>query len=62
MTLGGTDSLPGAPYGEAYTPVVDTASPTGEPADVAPLSAGVEMTMPGRSLWLLRAHRTGDAT
>ncbi len=53
-------TLPGAPYGEAYTPVVDTASPTGEPADDAPVSAGVAMTLPGRTLWLLRAHRTSD--
>ena len=53
-------TLPGAPYGEAYTPVVDTASPTGEPADASPLSAGVAMTMPGRTVWLLRAHRTGE--
>jgi isoamylase len=54
-------TLPGAPYGEAYSPVLDTAAPTGEPADPSPLSAGVEMTMPGRTLWLLRAHRTSEA-
>jgi glycogen operon protein len=53
-------TLPGAPYGEAYTPVVDTASPTGEPADGSPVSAGVAMAIPGRTVWLLRAHRTGD--
>ena len=60
----GTDpveiTLPGPPYGEAYTPVLDTDSATGEPADPSPLSAGVEVTMPGRTLWLLRAHRTSD--
>ncbi|QNK79742.1 glycogen debranching protein GlgX [Nakamurella sp. PAMC28650] len=54
-------TLPGAPYGEAYSPVLDTAAPTGGPADPSPLSAGVEMTMPGRTLWLLRAHRTSEA-
>ena len=53
-------TLPGPPYGEAYTPVLDTASPTGEPADPSPLSAGVEVTMPGRTLWVFRAHRTSE--
>jgi glycogen operon protein len=53
-------TLPGSPYGEAYTPVVDTDRPTGRPADPAPLSAGVAMTIPGRTLWLLRAHRTSE--
>jgi isoamylase len=53
-------TLPGSPYGEAYTPVIDTACATGEPDDASPLSAGVEMTMPGRTLWLLRAHRTSE--
>jgi glycogen operon protein len=56
----GEITLPGAPYGEAYTPVVDSAVPTGRPADPTPLSAGVAMTIPGRTLWLLRAHRTGE--
>jgi isoamylase len=53
-------TLPGAPYGEAYSPIVDTAAPDGAPADPTPLSAGVEVTMPGRTLWLLRAHRTSE--
>ena len=53
-------TLPGPPYGEAYTPVLDTGSPTGEPADPHPLSGGMELTVPGRTLWLLRAHRTSD--
>ncbi len=53
-------TLPGPPYGEAYTPVLDTCSPVGEPADPSPLSAGVEVTMPGRALWVLRAHRTSE--
>jgi isoamylase len=51
-------TLPGPPYGAAYTPVLDTDSPTGEPADPSPLPAGIEMTIKGRSLWLLRAHRS----
>ena len=53
-------TLPGPPYGEAYTPELDTAAPTGAPADPRPLSGGMEVTLPGRTLWLLRAHRTSD--
>ncbi len=53
-------TLPGNPYGEAYTPVLDTSSVTGLPADPNPLSAGVELTVPGRTLWMLRAHRTTE--
>ncbi|MTD16723.1 glycogen debranching protein GlgX [Nakamurella sp. YIM 132087] len=56
-------SLPGRPYGDAYTREIDTASPTGEPREIQNdplplvLAAGLEMTLPGRTLWLLRAHR-----
>jgi len=53
-------TFPGPPYGQAYSPVVDTGAADGAPADPAPLSAGVEVTLPGRTLWLLRAHRTSD--
>ena len=53
-------TLPGAPYGEAYTPVIDTDSPTGEPVDPSPVAGGIEMTIKGRTTWLLRAHRVGD--
>ena len=53
-------TLPGPPYGLAYTPVIDTDAPTGEPADPGPLASGVEMTIKGRTFWLLRAHRVGD--
>ncbi len=53
-------TLPSAPYGQAYTPVVDTAFPTGEPADPAPLSGGVAITVGPRTLWLLRAHRVEE--
>ena len=49
--------LPGGPYAQAYTPVIDTDSPTGEPADPTPLDAGSRLTLPGRTLLLLRAHR-----
>ena len=53
-------TLPGPPYGEAFTPELDTSAPTGTPADPAPLAGGMEVTVPGRTLWLLRAHRTSD--
>jgi len=53
-------TFPGPPYGQAYSPVVDTGAADGAPTDPAPLSAGVEVTLPGRTLWLLRAHRTSD--
>ncbi len=51
--------LPGPPYGVSYSPVIDTDTATGEPADPAPLPAGVQLTIKGRTFWLLRAHR-GD--
>ncbi len=53
-------TLPGPPCGEAYSPVLDTDSPTGDPVDPSPLSAMVELTLPGRTVWLLRAHRTPE--
>jgi isoamylase len=53
-------TLPGDPYGDAYTPVIDTDSPTGMPADDAPLTPGVPITLPGRTVLLLRAHRADD--
>ncbi len=54
--------LPGAPYGEAYTPVLDTDTDTGQPADPSPLSPAVEYTVPCRTVWLLRAHRPDRPT
>ncbi len=53
-------TLPATPFAEAYTPVIDTDSPTGVPVDPRPLSAGVEVTLPGRTVWLLQAHRRSD--
>lgn len=54
-----TVTLPGLPYGDEYLPVIDTDSPTGMPADTAPLSCGVPVTVPGRTVWLLRARERG---
>lgn len=55
-------TLPGLPYGDSYTPVLDTASANGEPADPRPIPCGHPVTMPGRTLWLLRAKRPGIPT
>ena len=51
-------TLPGVPYGDEYTPVLDTAQPTGRPADVKPVPCGRPVSMPGRTLWLLKARRS----
>jgi len=53
-------TLPAGPYGQSYSPVLDTASVDGAPADSARLPAGVEITVPGRTFWLLRAQRTPE--
>lgn len=50
-------TFPGLPYGDSYTPVVDTAEPTGMPAGDTPIPCGVATTIPGRTLTLLRANR-----
>lgn len=54
-------TLPGLPYGDRYTLVLDTDRPTGEPASDEPVDCGSPVKMPARTLWLLRAHRPGDA-
>ncbi len=50
-------TLPDGPHGSAYQPVLDTSTPTGEPADTAPHAAGSAVLVPGRTVWLLRAER-----
>lgn len=50
-------TLPGPPYGETYTPVIDTSQPTGQPASKDPIPAGRPLTVGGRTLLLLRANR-----
>lgn len=50
-------TLPGLPYGDRYTLVVDTDQPTGEPVPGEPIDCGAPVKMPARTLWLLRAHR-----
>ena len=52
-----TVTLPGPPYSQTYTPVLDTATPTGEPVDPTPLPVGAPIVIPGRTVWLLRADR-----
>ncbi len=53
----GTVTLPGIPYSTSYLPVLDTDSGTGEPASSAPLPVDLPLTIPGRTVWLLRAVR-----
>ena len=54
-----TVQLPSSPYADSYTPIVDTDTVDGAPADPSTLSAGVPLTVPGRTLWLLQANRDG---
>ena len=51
-------TLPGMPYGSSYFPVLDTDTPTGEPLHPKPLPVGETLTIPGRTVWLLRADRS----
>lgn len=53
-------TLPGLPYGDRYTPVLDTTSPDGQPVGHDMIPSGATMTIPGRSVHLLRAHRPGS--
>jgi hypothetical protein len=50
------------PYASSYFPVLDTGTPTGEPAAPAPLPVGEPIVIPGRTVWLLRADRTAIPT
>jgi glycogen operon protein len=55
-------TLPGLPYGDRYTLVLDTDQPTGQPTIGEPIDCGSPVKMPARTLWLLRAHRPGGDT
>ena len=50
-------TLPAARYGDDYEPVLDTGSPDGKPVEPEPLEPGAKLTLPPRSLLLLRARR-----
>jgi glycogen operon protein len=50
-------TLPAARYGDDYEPVLDSGSPDGKPAEPEPLKPSAKITMPPRSLLLLRARR-----
>ncbi|OLR91653.1 glycogen debranching protein GlgX [Actinokineospora bangkokensis] len=52
--------LPGEAYGERFVPELDSGTPRGVPADVGPLVPGASLTVPGRTLLLLRAPRTSQ--
>ncbi|HEV7907806.1 MAG TPA: glycogen debranching protein GlgX [Pseudonocardiaceae bacterium] len=49
--------LPGAEYSETFDPMLDSSTADGSPAAPGSLAAGARVTMPGRSLLLLRAPR-----
>ena len=49
--------LPGAPFGDAYEVVIDTDTPTGRPAGGGSLPPGVPVSVPARTVRLLRAYR-----
>lgn len=48
-------TLPGPGYGERYLPVLDTSSPDGVPGAPRARPAGTRLTVPGRTVLLLRA-------
>jgi isoamylase len=50
-------TLPGPEYGERYEPVLDTASPDGQPTHPRSRRPNTRMTIPPRSLLLFRAVR-----
>ena len=50
-------TLPGAQFGATFEPVLDTTSDDGVPFDETALRAGATLTLPGRSLLLLKAPR-----
>jgi glycogen operon protein len=55
-----TVTLPGLPYGDRYTVVLDTDEPTGRPRATEPIDCGSPVHIPARTLWLLRAHRPAN--
>ncbi|NIH80075.1 glycogen debranching protein GlgX [Amycolatopsis viridis] len=50
-------TLPGPEFGATLKPTLDTTTPDGSPATPGALTAGSRLTMPARSLLLLRAPR-----
>jgi glycogen operon protein len=52
-------TLPDGEFGSAYVPMLDTGSPDGSPPDSDPRSADIGLTVPARTLLLLRAVRPG---
>ncbi|ONI85232.1 glycogen debranching enzyme GlgX [Actinosynnema sp. ALI-1.44] len=50
-------TLPSGSYGDDFEPVLDTGSPDGKPVEPQPLEPGATITVPARSLLLLRARR-----
>ena len=50
-------TLPGPEYGERYEPVLDTASPDGQPTHPRSRRPSTRMSIPPRSVLLFRAVR-----
>ncbi|HVV08550.1 glycogen debranching protein GlgX [Amycolatopsis sp.] len=50
-------TMPGPEYGETFKPMLDTGSADGSPEKHRPVKAGGVVSLPGRSLLLLRAPR-----
>jgi glycogen operon protein len=49
--------LPGVEFGATFEPTLDTTTHDGSPGSAEPLAAGSSLTLPGRSLLLLKAPR-----
>ena len=50
-------TLPDAPWAASYTAVIDTTCPGGEPGEPGPVPAGGQLTVPARTVLVLRAAR-----
>jgi glycogen operon protein len=50
--------LPGVGFGDVFVPVLDSGTPRGEPLDTKPIKAGKPVTVPARTLLVLRTPRT----
>ena len=50
-------TLPGTAFGDVFVPVLDSGTPRGEPLDTRPVDAGKPITVPPRTLLVLRTPR-----
>ena len=54
--------LPDGAFGEAYLPTLDTSTADGTPADATAMSADMDITVPARTVLLLRALRPSTSS